>query len=82
MRVQVSGNTTDLARPFFDDITAGFSGQSRQNMAFAALADNPQLKIAGGISEPASVPEPQTFVGFALVLATVALGCFKNNLKT
>ena len=74
VRIQISGNTTDLARPFFADITAAFAGQLQSDIAAASVSDTTQVIATDVAASSTAVPETQTIVGFCLALAVAALG--------
>lgn len=81
VRIQISGNTTDLARPFFADITAAFTGQLQADIA-AAVSDTTQVMATEVAASPTSVPETQTMVGFGLALAITGLGRLQKRSRS
>lgn len=77
VNVQVSGNTTDLARPFFADITAAFAGQRlQQDVATAAFTDETAPMT---FADATAVPESGAVGGLALITAMAALGFLRKG---
>lgn len=77
VRVQISGNTADLARPFFADITAEFVGQLQADIATDPVFDTTQVITTEVAASPTSIPEAQTIVGFSLALVVSGWGRFR-----
>lgn len=85
VRVQVSGNTTDLGRPFFADLTAAFSAQTQQDAALLASDAAPPVltfppkdpRVLS--SKAAEVPEPNAIGGLALVVILAGFSYLKKG---